>query len=106
MIEESIVCALKNILYIFFLYIFITHAAPSTLSAGEGGEEMEGGVVGATSEDDGRKTVARRVKARTAAPGNCEEGSGRGGQGRGATLFERCNHMLVTAEEFSELSGN
>lgn len=40
----------------FFFFLSYT-----PLSAGEGGEEMEGGVVGATSEDDGGEAVTCRV---------------------------------------------
>lgn len=45
---------LKNTLWIFLASCF-------SLSAGKRCEEMERGVVGAAAEDDGGKTVARRV---------------------------------------------
>lgn len=89
-------------MYIIIIIISPAPASHSSLSAGEGGEEMEGGVAGAASEDDGGKAVTRRVKARAAAPGNREEGPRRRGQGRGG---EPRNHMRVTAEEFSGLNG-
>lgn len=66
---------------------------------------MEGGVVGAASEDDGGKAVTCRIQARAAAPGDCEEGPRRRGQGRGGDPLKSSNHMHVTAEEFSELNG-
>lgn len=45
----------------FFFSFFNVPAFHSLLSAGEGGKEMEGGVVGAASKDDGGKAVTRRV---------------------------------------------
>lgn len=53
-------CSGEFILFYFFTFS-PTPACHSSLSAGERGEKMEGGAVGAASENDGGKTVACRV---------------------------------------------
>lgn len=66
---------------------------------------MEGGVVGAASEDDGGKASPCRVQAGAAASGHCEKGPGRRGQGTEGDPPKGHTHQCVTPEEFSRLSG-
>lgn len=78
--------------------IFATRGSPFSISAGKGGEEMEGRVVGTTEEDDGGKAAACRVKTRAATPGHCEEGSRRRGQGK-------CDMLTITKSIFNVALG-